>query len=117
MSPIFGQFILGDVKIVEFTRAPQLTVLLRFTATGDPETFKLPALCSFTLECQGVVQSAANQRTVVGCPLEKVDDRTMQGELYVALPNAVPPDAACSIDLKLADRARFRSDSTVIPLR
>ncbi|HEY2946156.1 MAG TPA: hypothetical protein VGN09_27230 [Vicinamibacteria bacterium] len=116
MSSIPGHFIIGDVKIREFTRGPQFTALVAFSATGDPETFKLPALCSFTVECQGKVQGAQNQRTVVGCPLEKVEESKMEGELYVTLPTAVPADAACSIDLKLADRSRFRSDAIVIPL-
>ena len=117
MSSIPGHFIIGDVKVREFTRGPQLTALIAFSATGDPETFKLPALCSFIVECQGKVQGAQNMRTVVGCPLEKVEEWKMEGELYVTLPTAAPADAACSIDLKLADRARFRSDAIVIPLR
>lgn len=109
--PNWGQVTLGDVKVAEFKREPQLTFRLEFVALGNRLTRE--AYCSFLLTCQG---QAARAPLVVGCPLQ-VEGVKATGKLEYAQAGPAPAQADCRVELQLSDGSTTRSNRVDVPLR
>jgi len=109
--PSWGQVTLGDVKLVSWSREPQLTVEATFLALGSQLT--RDAFCSFRVSCDG---QADQVPLVVSCPLS-LDGVKGTGRLQYALAGSATADASCSLELQLSDGGTTRSNTVAIPLR
>jgi hypothetical protein len=112
----YGQVVVGDARLLDFQRAPQLTVRLSFTAVGRTEALRRYGLCSHVVRCEGrAFDSSPGQRMVLPCPLQ-VAGAKGTGEIHFALADPAPAEGACSIELALTDGHQVRSNTIEMPL-
>lgn len=109
--PHWGKVSLGDVKVVEFKREPQLTFKVDFVALGSNLTRE--AYCSFLVNCQ---EQAGRAPIVVGCPLQ-VEGVKGTGTLHYAQAGPAPAPGTCQLELQLSDGSTTRSNTVNVALR
>lgn len=106
----WGQATLGDVKVTEFKRSPQLTFAVEFVALGPKLTQR--GQCVFQVNCDG---QPPGRTVVVGCPLQ-VDGPKGVGRVRYSYDVAGPPTASCTLSLQLSDGYSTRSNEVAVPL-
>jgi hypothetical protein len=114
--PILGRVAVGNVKVLRFTRSPQLTGHLSFVVIGSADAVASVGTCSYAVTCAGQAQGLpSGQRAIVACPV-KAQGAKGEGEMQFALPGPAPAEGDCTLELLLTDGGRARSDVVVVPL-
>jgi hypothetical protein len=115
-QPLVGRVVVGNVRVLAFSRAPQLTVQASFVAIGSPQDMERLTMCSYTVECGGAAQGMpAGHRMVSPCSL-RVQGAKAEGDLLFALPGPAPAEGSCSMELALTDGGPPRSNSVSVAL-
>jgi hypothetical protein len=103
-----GRVTLGDLKVVEFRREPQMVMNVRFVALGN-EVVR-DAFCSFRIDCAG------GQEHLVSCPLDVAGIKG-SGSLQYAAAGPAPAQAACRLELTLSDGRSPKSNTASVALQ
>jgi hypothetical protein len=109
--PEWGQVSLGDVKVAEWKREPQLRLKVGFVALGNNLTRE--AHCAFTVHCE---TRPVRPPLVTACPLQ-VQGVKGVGTLEYVEPGPAPAGVACSLELQLSDGRSTRTNKVQLALR
>jgi len=107
----WGQATLGDVKVTEWQRAPQLKVGAEFLVLGAKLTQRASRV--FQVNCE---EQPPGKTVVVGCALQ-VDGPKATGTVRYSYDVPGPPKASCNLSLQLSDGYSTRTNTVVVPLR
>jgi hypothetical protein len=112
--PVLSRVAVGNVKVQQLARSPQLSGRLSFVAIGNADALASVAMCSYAVTCDGhAVGLPAGQRALAPCPL-RVQGNSAAGDMeFVVLAAA---EGSCSMELGLTDGSRPRSNTVVVPL-
>jgi len=114
--PTFGRVAVGNVKVLQMARSPQMSGRVSFVAIGNAEALAGVATCSYALTCDGQpVGLPAGQRALAPCTL-KVQGASATGALEFSVLVPAPAEGACSMELTLTDGTRPLSATVVVPL-
>jgi hypothetical protein len=111
-----GDVAIGTVKVLGFSRTPQLKGRLSFVAIGTADVLNSLAMCSYALTCNDQAQGLpSGQRAIATCPL-RVKGAKGEGEMAFNVGDPAPAEGDCSLELALTDGGRLRSNIVVVPL-
>jgi hypothetical protein len=112
--PVLSRVGVGNVRVQQLTRSPQLSGRLSFVAIGSADALASISMCSYAVTCDGhAVGLPAGQKAIAPCPL-KVQGAAGAGELSFLV--LAPAEGDCSLELTLTDVTRPRSAAVVVPL-
>jgi len=109
--PEWGQVSLGDVKVAEWKREPQLRLKVGFVALGNNLT--RDAQCAYSVHCE---TRPVRPPLVTPCPLQ-VQGVKGTGMLEYVEPGPAPANVACSLELQLSDGRSTRTNKVNLALR
>ena len=114
--PILSRVAVGNVKVLQMARSPQVSGRVSFVAIGNAEALASVAMCSYAVTCGGqAVGLPAGQRALAPCPLT-VQGAAATGALEFSVLAPAPAEGACAMELTLTDGTRPRSSTVVVPL-
>jgi hypothetical protein len=114
--PTFGRVAVGNAKVLQMARSPQMSGHVSFVAIGNAEALAAVATCSYTVTCDGQpVGLPAGQRALAPCPL-KVQGASATGDLAFSMLAPAPAEGDCGLELTLTDGTRPLSATVVVPL-
>jgi hypothetical protein len=103
--------LLGEVKVSDLQREPQLTARVTFLAIGSSSALQSRLLCAYAVRCGEAFDSGERTETCL-----TLGEMRAIGTLNVALPGPAPAGGACTVDVWLSDGESVRSNRVTVPL-